>query len=624
MFVLLPLQSMLCVPIRNNTELVAVLYLEHDVVKGAFSHTILPVLNAIGTQFAICYESLVNIERLNAGKRKLEELSKVKDRFLATLSHELKTPLHSMTMCLGLLSDGTLTPEQRSYVNVLVTSAAVLQRLLTDLVEMSKLRSGAPMLSPTACNLVNLVASVMLGYQDPAAQKGVELVYLCPGDLPHLVWIDGKRFEQLFSVFVDNAIKFSKPGGLVEITVESCATQDDVHDGSGVTRRLRVGVRDSTGPGIPEQFIDKLFEPFSQIDTSDSRKHGGMGNGLAKAKALLDQMRGSVQVLSDGVMGSQFVFELPITLLDGATGEAETVTDSESLSVSGLSSPLLQGVSPMSHHTGQTLLLCCNKYRASGGVVSSIVRGLGVSVVMLDNAAALHSAMSAQPLAVAVVDDEALRFSATDQRRVILIGWEPPAEGSGITWIRLPVGRQHVLDALSICAMAAAATSHQASSPPQAPAPAVALPSIPLPELATVPVVEAARPPTAPPAAEAAAVTSPARRGSGTSAAGASSVTHVLIVEDNAVNAKLLRNILKKMGLTSDIAENGAIGVDMAKAREYDIILMDIQVSNATQWIVLGMLSMWNLLLFVAVMHCVVDAGDGWSRSHAPHPHLQR
>jgi signal transduction histidine kinase len=587
-------KSLLAYPVYNNNALFCVVYLEQDDLRAAFSPRTLPVLNAISTQLAISHDALVSTEGLRASKLKLEELSKVKDRFLATLSHELKTPLHSMSMCLGLLNDTLLSAEQRSYLEVLQSSSMVLQRLLVDLMDLSKMRTGTLVLCPAPCSVQDLVLDVISNFQDQAANKNMETVYLTPGVLPKSVLMDAKRFKQLISVFVDNAVKFSRPGGMVEITLESFGMDGDGGRGNSAAQCLRVSVRDNTGPGIKPETRDQLFEPFSQLDTSDSRQFGGFGNGLALSKLIADQMRGAITVESDGFAGSRFTVELPVTVLD----QSDVMDSLETAENALHGGPTPERMSEAILGS-KSLVSYCKRFAASADVVGGVAREHGMSfercmsredleAVLRDNRPRVHE--------TAILVDEDTLAEVTRMHdskafsRVVLClrrnGSIPPFPERTFP-ITIPVLKPVALSALRKCfphRLPVSAPVSEVTSLESAEMPLLQpLPLLPLGPGESKGTATLPAPPLAPEAVVSEQKASPRpRKGSdgqpGQPQQSPLTQQHVLIVEDNLVNAKLLRNILKRNGYTSDIAENGAIGVEMARANEYCIILMDIQV----------------------------------------------
>jgi signal transduction histidine kinase len=225
----------------------------------------------------------------------------MKDRFLGILSHELRTPINAIMGYASILDDevlGPLPPRQHEAVQRILDGSDAMLRLVDDLLEMSRIQAGKFLPSPRPMQLGETVQGVVASLQPRAAQKHLALVPDLPDPLP-AVYADPQRVAQVLANLVGNAIKFTPEGG--EITVRAC------HAGAW----LRCEVTD-TGPGIDRKDHDKLFQPFSQLDMSATRQHGGVGLGLGIAKALVEAHQGQIGLESEPGRGSTFWFTLPV------------------------------------------------------------------------------------------------------------------------------------------------------------------------------------------------------------------------------------------------------------------------------------------------------------------------
>jgi len=229
-----------------------------------------------------------------------KELERMKSNFLSVVSHELKTPLHSIKGFVDIIlmgKTGEITDVQRDFLSTVKEQTTQLQRLISDLLEFSRLESGQIKLQPRELGPATLANEVIDKLTPLAAEGGVTLLSTLPGDFPS-VQADPVRLEQVFSNLVDNAIKFTPAGGSITIS------------GEDLGKHVRLQVTD-TGVGIPEEERERVFDRFYQVESGSTRAYRGTGLGLTICKHIVGQHQGSIWVEGTEGEGATFVVELP-------------------------------------------------------------------------------------------------------------------------------------------------------------------------------------------------------------------------------------------------------------------------------------------------------------------------
>lgn len=284
-------------------------------VRGAIS----PVKNRAGRliSFVAVFEDMTEINRVQSTMRialdRAEAGDLAKSRFLATMSHEVRTPLNGIVGFTSLLLDMPLTAEQRDYVQMIRTSGESLIQLTSDILDFAKIESRSVKLELKPGNPRLIVEDTLDLMAVQAAEKQIELLHWVDEDVPTLVPLDDARLRQVLSNLVWNAVKFTDRGTVeVAVRVEAAAPAA----GPEPAPRLAFSIRD-TGIGIAPEHHALLFKPFSQVDESSTRRYGGTGLGLAICRNLVELMGGTIAMESEPGKGSCFKFSLPLGAAPG-------------------------------------------------------------------------------------------------------------------------------------------------------------------------------------------------------------------------------------------------------------------------------------------------------------------
>lgn len=292
------------IPLKIGDRIIGALDIQ-STLPGAFTPDDVGVLQLLADQVAIAIDNARSYELSQQAVREMRDLDRVKTQFLANMSHELRTPLNSIigfsrVILKGI--DGPVTDLQRQDLTAIYNSGQHLLGLINDVLDIAKIEAGKMELSFEELNVGDLITSVMSTGQGLVKDKPIQLVRKVDPDLP-TVRADAMRVRQVLLNLLSNAAKFTEQG---EIIVEAHAEPD-----AASPREVRITVAD-TGSGISEQDQAKLFQAFSQVDDSPTRKTGGSGLGLAISQQLVHLQGGRIGVGSKVGEGSTFYFTLPV------------------------------------------------------------------------------------------------------------------------------------------------------------------------------------------------------------------------------------------------------------------------------------------------------------------------
>ncbi len=462
---------------------------------------------------------------LARAKEAAEAASHAKSQFLANMSHELRTPLNAISGLASLTLKTELSQTQQGYLNQVRASAGLLAQIVDDVLDLARIEAERMVIQTIAFDLDEVLTELSEIVNTEASEKGLEVVFATAPDCPHALVGDPLRLKQVLLNLLKNAIKFTETGEVVlRVDLVTCKPE---------LTALRFSVRD-TGVGIPKEQIPRLFESFSQLDESMTRKHGGAGLGLAISKRLVGMMQGEIWVESEVGVGSEFLF----TVEFGSPKEVETGTR-------GLPEQDIRGL--------RILVVDDNEFARAAFDEMLVSLSFDVSSV--------GSGFEAIPALV-----EAERQGKPV--RVILVDWKMPGMDGIETALRIKeIGDLSVTPAIILVTGQdlgeAKSCAREAGIDLLLPKP-VSMSTLfdSVMEVLGVEGRSAAHEPE-----ETAALKIRFAGG-----------TRVLIVEDNSINMDVAVGLLVNAGLDVETAVNGAEAISSLESGSFDAVLLDVQM----------------------------------------------
>jgi len=472
-------------------------------------------------------------DQLNTEKLKAEDANSAKSSFLAAMSHEIRTPMNGVVGMLELLEHSTLDDEQRRMLGTTKESALTLIRIIDDILDFSKIEAGKLGLERVPSSISLIVEGVAETLQPMAKKKAISLRMFVDPSIPAQLLADPVRLRQILFNLGGNAVKFTEHGR-IDIVAELVEQERS-------EAVLRIAVAD-TGIGMATDKLSDLFQPFSQAESSTTRRFGGTGLGLSICKRLVELMGGEIKVESRLGMGSEFSVSLRLPVVDARP--EEVVADAPSLE--GLTVLLVGGDPRQRDHFTRQAASAGAMVQHAGSIseASKTMETVSVDVVIVDDSEqrdgmAAWRAAENWTATVAIARD--------DRRRIEIERAAPPPT----ICLAHPVGQSPLLYAIARAAGRNDTQSVTSQTPTQAGFDDA------IPELHSSSLLRTANQP----------VNGPAKP--------SADAPWVLVAEDQPVNQEVMRRQLMTLGVNVEVVSNGDAAVEKLRKGRFAALFTD-------------------------------------------------